>query len=177
MPTIELVPYDSTWPARFDEEAIRLQAVCGVLALRIDHVGSTSIPGIAAKPVIDVQITVAVLEPLRELQGRLARLGYSHHASPDDAEYPFFHRPAVWPHTHHVHLCRPDSVIGRATIALRDYLRDNPKLMEAYEREKRRLAAVHLGDTAERRESYAEGKSPFLGPLIERALQLGYPRE
>jgi|SRR5262245_17316503 len=174
---IELVPYDSTWPTRFDEEATRLQAVCGALALRIDHVGSTSIPGIAAKPVIDVQITVAVLEPLREWQDRLARLGYSHHASPDDDEYPFFHRPAAWPHTYHVHLCRPGSVIGRATLAVRDYLRDNPKLREAYEREKRRLAAVHLGDTADRRELYAEGKSPFLGPLIERALQLGYPRE
>ena len=52
-------------------------------------------------------------------------------------------------------------MIGRATIALRDYLRDNPKLMEAYQREKRRLAAVHLGDTTERRESYAEGNLPF----------------
>jgi len=75
---IELVPYDPTWPARFDEEAARLQAVCGALALRIDHVGSTSIPGIAAKLVIDVQITVGVLEPLREWQDRLARLGYSY---------------------------------------------------------------------------------------------------
>ena len=93
MPTIELVPYDSTWPARFDEEATRLQAVCGVLAFRIDHVGSTSIPGIAAKPVIDVHITVAVLEPLREWQGRLARLGYSHHASPDDASTRSFTAP------------------------------------------------------------------------------------
>jgi GrpB-like predicted nucleotidyltransferase (UPF0157 family) len=96
---IELVPYDPTWPARFDEEAARLQAVCGALALRIDHVGSTSIPGIAAKLVIDVQITVGVLEPLREWQDRLARLGYSYLASRDDDEYPFFHRPAVWPHT------------------------------------------------------------------------------
>ena len=173
---IELVPYDSTWPARFDEEATRLRAVCGALALRIDHVGSTSIPGMAAKPVIDVQITVAVLEPLCEWQHRLAPPGYSRHPSADDDEYPFFHRPAVWPHTHHVHLCRPGSAIGRATLALRDYLRDNPKLREAYECEKRRLAAVHLGETAEQRESYADGKSPFLRPLIERALQLGYPR-
>ena len=174
---IQLVPYDSSWPVRFEEEAQGLRTVCGPCALRIDHVGSTSIPGIAAKPVIDVQITVASLEPRGVWVERLARLGYSHHQSPDDAEYPFFHRPAIWPHTHHVHLCLPGSAIGRATLALRDYLRDDPELRHAYEREKRRLADVHIGDTAARRESYASGKSPFLGPLIERALRPGYPRE
>ena len=174
---IELVPYDSTWPERFLEEAGRLREVCGALALRIDHVGSTSIAGIAAKAVIDVQITVEAVKPLHPWTERLARLGYVHHASLDDWEYPFFHRPATWPHTHHVHLCVAGSAIGRATLALRDYLRDHPELRHAYEREKQRLALVHVGDTAERRESYATEKSPFLNPLIERALLLGYPRE
>lgn len=174
---IELVPYDPTWPALFSEEARRLSEVSGALALRIDHVGSTSIPGLAAKPVIDVQVTVTSLQPLCAWTDRLGPLGYVHHPSPDDAEYPFFHRPATWPHTHHVHLCLEGCVIGRATLALRDYLRDHPHLRDAYEQEKRRLALVHVGDTPERRESYATGKSPFLTPLIEHALLLGYPRE
>lgn len=174
---IELVPYDPAWPTRFLEEAGRLRDVSGPQALRIEHVGSTSIPGIAAKPVIDVQITVASLQPLSVWAARLARLGYVHHASADDAAYPFFHRPATWPHTHHVHLCEGGSAIGRATLALRDYLRDRPELRDAYEREKRRLAVVHRGTTVEQRESYALGKSPFLGPLIEQALLLGYPHE
>lgn len=174
---IEIVPYDPAWPVRFSEEAGRLRHVSGALALRIDHVGSTSIPGIAAKPVIDVQITVASLQPLGEWAERLARIGYVHHASPDDWEYPFFHRPATWPHTYHVHLCEVESTVGRVTLALRDYLRDRPELRDAYEREKRRLAVVHVGSTAEQRESYANGKSPFLSPLIEQALRLGYPHE
>lgn len=174
---IELVPYDPTWPTLFAEEARRLRQVSGALALRIDHVGSTSIPGLAAKPVIDVQVTVVSLQPLHAWTERLGPLGYRHHSSPDDVDYPFFHRPATWPHTHHVHLCVEGSVIGRATLALRDYLRDHPDLRDDYEREKRRLAVVHGGTTAEQRESYALGKSPFLGPLIEQALLLGYPHE
>jgi GrpB-like predicted nucleotidyltransferase (UPF0157 family) len=139
--------------------------------------GVTSIPGIAAKPVIDVQITVTSLHPLRVWTERLAPLGHVHHSSPDDALFPFFHRPATSPHTHHVHLFEADSAIGRETLALRDYLRDRPDLRDAYEREKRRLAVVHVGATAEQRESYAEGKSPFLTPLIEQALLLGYPHD
>lgn len=173
---IELVPYDPAWPDRFTREATLLREACGAAAFRIDHVGSTSIPGIAAKPVIDVQITVASLTPLAEWVERLARLGYAHHASTDDAEYPFFHKPPVWPHVYHVHLCEPTSAIGRATLALRDYLRDQPELREAYAEEKRRLAAEHVGSTPDSREAYARGKSPFLTPLIERALARGYPR-
>jgi len=96
---IELVPYDPTWPARFAEEAARLWRVCGNGVLRIDHVGSTSIPGLAAKPLIDVQMTVGTLAPLVDWVDRLARLCYTHYPSPDDVEYPFFHRPTEWPHT------------------------------------------------------------------------------
>jgi dephospho-CoA kinase len=58
---IELVSYDSTWPARFAEEATRLWSACGNGVLRIDHVGSTSIPGLAAKPIIDGQMTVSTV--------------------------------------------------------------------------------------------------------------------
>ena len=148
-----------------------------MLAIRIDHVGSTSIPALAAKPVIDVQITVESIEPLAGWVERLARIGYTHHASADDDHYPFFHTPAAWPHVYHVHLCLPDSAIGRATLALRDYLRESPDLAAAYAAEKRRLASIHRGRDAREREAYADAKSPFLGPLIERALELGYPRD
>lgn len=174
---IELASYNSTWPARFAAEAVRLRRVCGPGALRIDHVGSTSIPGLAAKPIIDVQIVVDALTPLAGWADRLEQLGYRHHPSPDDVEYPFFHRPVRWPHTHHVHLCVPESAIGRATLALRDYLREHPAERDAYAIEKHRLAALYVGDTSDRREAYASAKSPFLDPLIARALQLGYPRE
>jgi GrpB-like predicted nucleotidyltransferase (UPF0157 family) len=75
-----------------------------------------------------------------------------------------------------VHLCLPDSAIGRATLALRDYLRESPDIAAAYAAEKRRLASIYMGRDAREREAYADAKSPFLRPLIERALELGYQR-
>lgn len=64
MPALEIVPYDSAWPRAFKEEAARLRAALGTLALRIDHHGSTAVPRLGAKPIIDIQISVAALQPL-----------------------------------------------------------------------------------------------------------------
>ena len=173
---ITIVPYSADWPQRFEAERARLLVTLGALALRIDHVGSTSVPGMPSKPVVDIQITVETIDPLAPWVRRLAALDYTHVPSPDDRQYPFFHAPAHWPHTHHIHLCAPGCAISRATLALRDYLREHADARLAYAAEKRRLARLHVGDTAESREAYAEGKSPLLGPMIERALQLGYPK-
>ncbi len=177
MAVIEIVAYDPSWPERFAAEAARLCDALGELALRVDHVGSTAVPGLAAKPVIDVQVTVSTLAPLEPWVERFTQLGYTHMPSPDDARYPFFHRPARWPHSHHVHLCLPRSWDERSNLALRDYLREHPEACDSYVSEKRRLAALHLGATALQREGYAAAKSPFLEPLTARALALGYPHE
>ncbi len=73
--TLKLVPYDPAWPRDFDAERNRIAAVAGVLALRIDHHGSTSIPGLAAKPIIDIQISVERLHPIEAYASQLAELG------------------------------------------------------------------------------------------------------
>jgi GrpB-like predicted nucleotidyltransferase (UPF0157 family) len=75
---IEIVPYDPGWAARFVAEAACIREAMGSLALRIDHVGSTSVPGLAAKPVIDIQVSVASLGTLGIYADTLAKLGYSH---------------------------------------------------------------------------------------------------
>ena len=62
--SIDIVPYDPEWPAAFDAEAHRLRVAFGALAVRIDHNGSTAVPGLAAKPIIDIQVSVARLQPL-----------------------------------------------------------------------------------------------------------------
>ena len=106
MNRIEVVPYDPGWPAAFEQEALRLRTALGTLALRVDHNGSTSIPGLAAKPVIDIQVSVASLQPLAEYGDRLESIGYVHVPHEDDSFCPFFHRPRGWPHSHHVHVVR-----------------------------------------------------------------------
>ncbi len=87
---IVLAPYDAAWPARFDAEAALLRQAFGALALRVDHVGSTAVPGLAAKPVIDLQLSVRRLAPRDAFDAALARLGYRHVPLGDfDSVYPF----------------------------------------------------------------------------------------
>src|SRR4051812_2900032 len=159
---IAIVAYDPAWPREFERERDRLQAELGGLALRIEHHGSTAVPGLAAKPVIDIQISVAHLRPLSAYGGPLARLGYVHAASADDDRCPFFHHPAEWPHTHHVHLVRAGGADERQTLAFRDYLRAHPEVAREYEALKRALAAAFGGADAAAREAYANAKSEFV---------------
>jgi GrpB-like predicted nucleotidyltransferase (UPF0157 family) len=175
MTTIEIVPYDLRWPAVFETEADRLRGALGPLALRIDHNGSTAVPGLAAKPIIDIQVSVASLQPLAPYRDRLASIGYVHAPHADDVFCPFFHRPAGWPHTHHVHLVRSGSEEERRTLAFRDYLRDHAAARDEYEALKRKLACEFTADSAESREGYAIAKSELVERLIAAAFAAGYP--
>src|SRR5262249_8534461 len=139
-PTLEVVPYDPQWPVAFEEEAGRIRAALGAVALRIDHNGSTSVPGLAAKPVIDIQVSVAELEPMDAYRQPLQSIGYTHVPHPDDSFCPFFHRPDTWPHSHHVHVVRGGGMEERRTLAFRDYLRGHPDCAREYERLKLHLA-------------------------------------
>ena len=103
---ITLAPYDPAWPAMFEAEASHIRAALQGLALRVEHVGSTAVPGLSAKPVIDLQVSVASLKPFEPYLYRLASIGYVHISLGDfDRVYPFFQKPAEWPCTHHMHLC------------------------------------------------------------------------
>ena len=174
--SIELVAYDPRWPAAFDAEAVRLRAALGSQALRIDHDGSTAVPGLAAKPVIDIQISVAALQPMAPYRDGLASLGYVHVPHADDAFCPFFHRPAEWPHTHHVHVVAAGSGEEQRTLAFRDHLRAHLEVSREYEALKRRLAGEHGGGGAESREAYASAKTDFVERIVADAIAAGYPR-
>jgi len=168
---IELVAYDSGWPMRFDVEAGRIRESMGGLALRIEHVGSTSIPGLAAKPVIDIQVSVASLETLGVYAERLAGLEYTHVPFGSvDFVYPFFRKPVALPSTHHVHLCVLNSEHEYRHLAFRDYLRSHPAVAAEYAELKRQLAATHDGTTLESRERYSLAKTPFVSSVLEKAL-------
>jgi GrpB-like predicted nucleotidyltransferase (UPF0157 family) len=163
-------PYDPAWPARFADEAASLHRELGDLALRIEHVGSTSVPGLAAKPVIDIQISVPSLEPRDLYCARLAGLGYTHLPLGDfDVVYPFFKRPAGWPSTHHVHLCTAGSKQEHDHLAFRNCLRSYPAVAAEYVALKLRLAAAHDGLTMESQERYSLAKTEFVRSVLARA--------
>jgi GrpB-like predicted nucleotidyltransferase (UPF0157 family) len=181
MPThesgIEVVPYDPSWPAAFEAEAVRLRAALNALVLRLDHHGSTAVPGLAAKPIIDIQVSVATLQPLSAYSVPLEALGYVHVPHPDDSFCPFFHRPTGWPHSHHVHVVERGGREEQRTLAFRDYLRDHPRVAREYEELKRAIAADMVATGPEARERYAQAKADFVERVVARALGSGYPRD
>ena len=174
-PRLEVLPYDVHWPAEFEVEAARLRAALGSIALRVDHHGSTSIPGLAAKPIIDIQVSVAALQPIAAYSACLQAVGYVHLPHPDDSFCPFFYRPHRWPHSHHVHVVQAGGVEERRTLAFRDYLREHPDVAREYEQLKRGLAAQFAAAGHEAREAYARAKSDFIERIIGKALRSGHP--
>jgi GrpB-like predicted nucleotidyltransferase (UPF0157 family) len=173
---IEIVTYDPGWPAAFESEAARLRAALKTLAVRIDHHGSTAVPGLGAKPIIDIQISVATLEPLSAYGEKLDAMGYVHVPHPDDSFCPFFHRPIHWPHSHHVHVVERGGREERRTLAFRDYLRDHAVMAREYEALKRAIAQ-RVGTDNEAQDRYAVAKTEFVERVVALAMARGYPRE
>ncbi len=169
--TLAIVDYDARWPAMFEAERGRIAAALGARALRIEHNGSTAVPGLAAKPIIDIQVSVAALQPLAPLIAALTPLGYVHVPHADDAFCPFLHRPAAWPHTHHVHLVEAGGLEERRTLAFRDYLRAHADAAREYERLKRQLAAATDASSPAAREAYANAKGAFVERIVDTALR------
>ena len=173
---LEVVAYDPGWPAAFAAEAVRLRDTLGPLALRVDHHGSTAVPGLRAKPIIDIQVSVARLQPLTAYGERLQAIGYVHVPHPDDQICPFFHRPEGWPHSHHVHVVERGGSEERRTLAFRDYLRDHAAVARDYERLKERLMSQFSGDP-DAHEAYARAKGDFVERVVALALGSGYAGE
>lgn len=161
---IEITPYDAGWPDRFAELGRTFRAALGNVAVRIDHIGSTSVPGLAAKPVIDIQISVAALEPVEPFRRPLEELRYVYRADNPERTKRYFREPPSQSRTH-VHVRRSGSFSEQFALLFRDYLRAHPSDAAAYEALKRRLAA-EVGDD---REAYTDAKGPFTWDLIHRA--------
>jgi len=177
MKVLEISSYNPRWVQEFQIERERMAHVLGQSAIRIEHNGSTAVPGLAAKPIIDIQVSVQQLQPISLYAVPLATLGYVHVAHADDAFCPFFHRPAQWPHTHHVHLVQAGGDEERKTLAFRDYLREHSDVADQYLALKMKLAAATNADDAAEREAYANAKSEFIDGVVRLALSQGYPRK
>ena len=161
---IVLAEYDPEWVQQFEDEARRLQEALGDVALRIEHIGSTSVPGLAAKPVIDIQVSVSDVHETDAYRVPLESIGYTYATVP----FPYFHRPEGWPHSHHVHVREAGCRDERRTIAFRDWLREHPDDRASYEELKRLLASDADAATAEGRYRYSEAKTEFIRDIEQR---------
>jgi len=119
---ISIVSYDARWLRRFAALGDRLRGALGDLALRIDHIGSTAVPGFAAKPVIDIQISVAALEPAGPFREPIEKLGYVYRPGNTERTKRYFREPPGAPRTH-LHVRRAGSFSEQFPLLFRDYLR------------------------------------------------------
>ncbi len=169
---IVIAAYDPAWVLDFERERLVLAQALGPLAIRIEHNGSTSVPGLASKPVIDIQVSVKQLHPMQAYAPALVALGYVHVPHEDDARCPFFYRSAEPPHRpyrRHIHVVEAGGEEERRTLAFRDRLRSDPEAAREYAQLKRRLASQHDGATAESMQAYVDGKSEFIRAIVNHS--------
>lgn len=160
---VEVVPYDPAWPDAFGAWRDRLVAALGSTARRIEHVGSTAVPGLAAKPVIDIQ--VSVLDAADEAAFRPALEGLGLPLRAREPGHRYFRPPRGHPREVQVHVCDAAGEWERIHLLFRDYLRAHPAACEDYAALKQGLAGRFRGD----RVAYNEAKSGFILELLERA--------
>lgn len=159
-----IVPYDPAWPAIFAELGSSLREALGDTALRIDHIGSTSVPGLAAKPVIDVQISVRSFEPLDAFRLPLEGLGFVFRAdNPELTKRYFRERPGN--RRTHIHVRRAGSWAEQFALLFRDYMRAHGEDAQRYAELKCRLAEQYGED----RHGYTEAKAAFLWEIMVKA--------
>ena len=165
---VRLVPYDPRWPALFAAEAARLRAALGPgLPMALEHMGSTAVPGLAAKPVLDMLGGYPAGADVGAYVAALVRAGYVHRGEQGIPGREFFRRgePRAW----HLHLAVQDGAFWREHLAFRDALRAHPAWRDAYEALKRDLAHRHAHDRA----SYTEAKGAFVRAVLAGAPAAG----
>jgi GrpB-like predicted nucleotidyltransferase (UPF0157 family) len=157
---IKIVDYRPEWPARFARERDRIAAALGPTAVRIDHIGSTAVPGLAAKPIIDIDVSVPDVEEEASYLPALERAGYVLRVREPG------HRMLRTPERDvHIHVCSAGSDWERRHVRFRDRLRQSEADRSLYEAAKRRLARREWHDTND----YADAKSAVIEEILSRA--------
>ena len=156
--TVKLVPYEPIWKELFEAEKDTLLNAIGDYVSDIEHIGSTSVPGLKAKPIIDMIAAVKDLSIYTQLIEPLAKLGYEFMPEREFDDRVFFPKGPQKNRTHHLSLVVENSEGWTGPIAFRDYLRNNPHERQEYQLLKERLAEQFPNDRA----SYTEAKASFI---------------
>lgn len=171
---IAIIPHDPRWPEMFlREKEHLLTCLPSDLVRRVEHFGSTAVPGLAAKPIVDMLVEVADLQATRErIVPILERQGYDYFWRPtrgDDGPpfYAWFIKrdPATGVRTHHIHMVEASFAEHWDRLLFRDYLIEHPQVAEEYQRLKLHLASAHAND----RVAYTNAKSEFVVRVTEQA--------
>lgn len=160
---VRLVEYDARWPALFAAERQRIHDYCGALALSLEHIGGTSIPGMWAKPVLDIAAGVPRDACTLDYVAALMRAGYEHRGERGVPGRQYFRRGN--PRTHHVHMVEEGGSLWRDYVAFRDYLRSHAEGARQFADLKRQLAARFSRD----REAYLIAKSEHVQKILRLA--------
>lgn len=160
---VQVVDYDSDWPRIFLQLRDLIWPVVSDVAIAIEHVGSTSVPGMAAKPIIDMDIVIASRTDLPSILLRLGRLGYQHRGDLGVQDREAFRAPGNQP-AHHLYVCVQNSLALKNHVAVRDFLRTHLSDAIAYSALKKALAKK-FGDERER---YGEAKTDFILSILKQ---------
>jgi Uncharacterized conserved protein len=162
-----VLPYDEKWKAEFGRIREELVAVLGALAIAIEHVGSTAVEGLCAKPIIDIDVVIGDYNSFEAVKDKLSSIGYVHEGDLGVKERHAF-KYSGKPHLmkHHLYVCPVYSEELKRHIVFRDYLRVNPQDRDWYG-EVKTLAAVRFPEDVD---SYMVAKSPCVVEIIKRAL-------
>ena len=162
--SITVVPYDAAWRDAFDAIKKELEEALGDLSLGVEHVGSTSVVGMWAKPCIDLDVVIRDDSVLDEVVARLALIGYFHEGDlgiKGREAFKYTNKPHLM--AHHLYVCPRDSEELARHVTFRNYLRANPEAVRAYSNVKRRAAELFPNDI----DGYCNHKSPCIAALYE----------
>jgi GrpB-like predicted nucleotidyltransferase (UPF0157 family)/predicted enzyme related to lactoylglutathione lyase len=164
---VEVLPYNPAWPGLFHSEAQVLADVFGLELLALHHIGSTSVPGLAAKPIIDILAEVDQIEAIDALAPKLAALGYLAKGEAGIPGRRFFIKPSEEERLYHLHVFQTGSPDITRHLVLRDYLACHPERAQAYDALKRELAARFPEDI----QAYIAGKDTLVKEIEQEALE------
>jgi GrpB-like predicted nucleotidyltransferase (UPF0157 family) len=162
--TIVVVDNDPKWPETFEQLRSTIWPLVRDVATAVEHVGSTSVPGLAAKPIIDISVVVPAQSDVPAAIERLSTLGYVHQGNLGVEGREAFTSPSTAP-LHHLYLCPSDSLALANHLAVRNYLRAHPGIAGEYGRLKKELAARFAEDI----DGYVEGKTDMLLRILRLA--------
>jgi GrpB-like predicted nucleotidyltransferase (UPF0157 family) len=163
--TVKIVAYKKFWKELYEKEAANIESQLAPMGIKLEHIGSTAVPDLAAKPILDIMLGVKTMQDADACIGLLKQIGYEFKGELGIPNRYFFVKEDGNKRTHHLHLVTYDSTFWTDHILFRDYLVENHTVKRDYELLKKKLAKTYPDE----REKYTDSKSEFILGVVEKA--------